>query len=90
MRAEPYDFIAFVQILLFAELSQRLQGTLGGLVTRFRAYVPKKLFKFFLLNPFFDACWHTNLPRLYDVQLFHLELITMEWKVQVVVSLGSQ
>ena len=52
------SFVAFVQILLFAKVSQRFRGIVGGLVSRFRVFVPKKLLNFFssCLKVFSGTC----------------------------------
>ena len=40
---------AFVQILLFAEVSQRSHGIVGRLVSRFGAFIVLKLLYFFFI-----------------------------------------
>ena len=87
----PFFFFkleALVQILLFAEISQRFHGIVGGLVSRFQGFGPKKL-----LNFFFSSClkafsyhdckklfssrgWHTNLPRFQDARLDRIESLS--------------
>ena len=88
---------AFVQILLFAEVSQRSHGIVGRLVSRFGAFIVLKLLNFFFsscLKPFscHDCVKIICLTRLANkfaaVSKVH-DLITCESKVQVVGSQGS-
>lgn len=87
---------AFVQILLFAEVSQRSHGIVGRLVSRFGAFIASKLLNFFFsscLKPFscHDCVKIICLTRLANkfaaVSKVH-DQITCESKVQVVVALG--
>ena len=87
---------AFVQILLFAEVSQRSHGIVGRLVSRFGAFIASKLLNFFFsscLKPF--SCHDcvkiiclTRLANKFAAVSKVYDLITCESKVQVVVALG--
>ena len=78
---------AFVQFLLFAEISQRPHSIVGGLVSRFQVFVPKKLLNFFFsfcLKVFsYQDCkkiifWvqaGTNLPQFQGAQPFTFTIL---------------